>query len=129
MEADYKEASAQLILDVFLDKVINGAGRIECEYAMGRERTDSPLIWPQGGQWGRGRVSEPVIECKVLRKGGSLARTIRQGVRHTAAYMDRCGTELGHLLVFDQRPGRSWAERIFRQEQSRGEMSITVRGM
>lgn len=129
MEVDYKEASAQLLLHAFLDKVINGGGRIEREYAMGRGRTDLLLMWPQGGQWGQGRVSEHVIECKVLRKGGSLATTIRNGLRQTAAYMDRCGADSGHLLIFDQRPGKTWAERIFRKEQTHGEISITVWGM
>ena len=129
MEVDYKEASAQLLLHAFLDKVINGGGRIEREYAMGRGRTDLLLMWPQGGQWGQGRVSEHVIECKVLRKGGSLATTIRNGLRQTAAYMDRYGADSGHLLIFDQRPGKSWAERIFRKEQTRGEISISIWGM
>ena len=51
-----------------------------------------------------------LVECKVVR--GDLDRTIRDGVAQTADYMDRCGAEPGHLVVFD-RGNRSWSERIF----------------
>ena len=129
MSVNYKEASAQLLLHAFLDKVINGGGRIEREYAMGRGRTDLLVIWPQGGEWGRGPVSRHVIECKALRKGRSLDATIRQGVRQTAGYMDRCGAESGHLLIFDQRQGKSWEERIFRREERSESVPVTVWGM
>ena len=129
MGAIYKEASAQLLLHAFLQKVFNGGGRIEREYAMGRGRTDLLLMWPQGGDWDRGQVSRHVIECKALRKGRSLDTTIQQGVRQTAGYMDRCGAKSGHLLIFDQRSGKSWEDRVFRREERTGETLVTVWGM
>ena len=125
----YMEASAQLLLHAYLQKVLNSGGRIEREYAMGRGRTDLLLLWSQGGRWGQGQVSRHVIECKALRKGRGLATTVRQGVQQTASYMDRCAAESGHLLIFDQRPGRSWEERIFRREESEGQTPVTVWGM
>ena len=127
--ANYKEASAQLLLHAYLDKIVNGGGRIEREYAMGRGRTDLLLMWPQGGRWGMGQVSKHVVECKVLRKGRSLNATIRDGTRQTAWYMDRCGAESGHLLIFDQRPGKSWDERLFQREECAAETPVTVWGM
>ena len=129
MGVDYKEASAQLLLHAFLQKVFNGGGRIEREYGIGRGRTDLLLRWPLGGHWGSGHVSSHVIECKALQSGRGLETTIEQGLRQTAWYMDRCAAETGHLLIFDQRLGRSWAERIFRHEESVGEVRVTVWGM
>ena len=129
MSVQYKEASAQLLLHAFLQKVIGGGGRIEREYATGRGRTDLLVIWPQGGEWGRGAVSRHVIECKALRRGRSLDTTVQQGVCQTAGYMDRYGAESGHLLIFDQRPGKSWEERIFRGEERIGSTPVTVWGM
>ena len=70
-----------------------------------------------------------MIECKALRKGRGLDATIRQGVRQTAGYMDRCGAESGHLLIFDQRPGKSWEARIFRREEHSEAAPVTVWGM
>ncbi|MFT5164603.1 MAG: hypothetical protein ACI9FJ_003210, partial [Alteromonadaceae bacterium] len=37
---DYKEAGPQLLMQAFLQRVINGGGRINREYALGRRRTD-----------------------------------------------------------------------------------------
>ncbi len=68
-----------------------------------------------------------VVECKVLYK--SLAQTVRVGLEQTLAYMDRCGTLEGHLVVFDRRVGKSWDEKIFRREEGMGDTQITVWGM
>ena len=125
----YKEAYAQLVLQAFLQRVINGGGRIAREYPLGRRRTDLLIQWPQGGRWKPDKVSKHVIECKALQSGRGLEKTIEEGLRQTAWYVDRCGAVSGHLLVFDQRPGKSWDERIFRREERVGEASVTVWGM
>jgi len=54
-----------------------------------------------------------VIELKILYK--SLERTIADGLTQTAEYMDKCGSEHGHLIIFDRRPDRKWADKIFRK--------------
>ena len=46
---DYQEAGPQLILQAFLQRVVNGGGRIEREYGLGRGRTDLLILWPEGG--------------------------------------------------------------------------------
>ena len=129
MRVNYKEASAQLLLHAFLEKIVNGTGRIEREYGMGRGRTDLLVKWPQGGSLGSERVSKHLVECKGLRTGRSLKAIIRQGVSQTAWYMDRCGAESGHLLIFDQRPEKKWDERLFRREEHAEGTPVTVWGM
>ncbi|MDE0081845.1 MAG: hypothetical protein OXT72_04265 [Gammaproteobacteria bacterium] len=42
--------------------------------------------------------------------------------------MEISGTDAGHLVVFDMRPGRGWAERIFREERDRWDARVTVWG-
>ena len=126
---DYKEAGAQLVLQAFLQRVFNGGGRINREYALGRGRTDLLVQWPQRGSWDSDKVSKHVIECKAVRGGRGLAATIEAGLRQTGWYMERCGANSGHLLIFDQRPSKSWQERIFRREERVGETPITVWGM
>ena len=37
---DYGEAAPQLILQAYLQRIVNGGGRIEREYGLGRGRTD-----------------------------------------------------------------------------------------
>ena len=118
----YHEAGPQLLLQAHLQRVVNGGGRIEREYARGRGRTDLLIVWPQGG-----RERRFVVECKVLRKG--LERTIAEGVEQTRGYMDRCGAEAGHLIVFDRTPDRPWADKIFRRTPAGTGVPVTVWGM
>ena len=122
--ARYTEAGPQLVLQAFLHRVVNGRGRIEREYALGSRRVDLLVIWP-GGQ---GRASRFVVECKLLKDGRSHARTVERGLEQTVAYMDLCDADAGHLVVFDMRKGRTWAEKIYREERSRNGTPITVWG-
>ena len=119
---DYAEAGPQLILQGFLQRIVNGGGRLEREYGLGRGRTDLAIVWPCGAQ-----TERFVVECKVLH--GGLEATLRDGARQTAAYMDRLGAEAGHLVLFDRRAGRSWEEKVFRREEAAGDRTITVWGM
>ena len=69
-----------------------------------------------------------MVECKLLRDGRSRARTIERGLEQTAAYMDLSDADAGHLVVFDMREGRPWAEKIYTEERSRNGTPITVWG-
>ena len=117
----YKEAGPQLLLQAFLQRIVNGGGRIEREYGLGRRRTDLLVFWPRGD-----RVRKFVVECKVVRNGRE--RTIREGLAQTADYADRCGAEAGHLVVFDRGAG-AWPDRIFHRRTAAGGVEIQVWGM
>ena len=129
----YREAGPQLLLQAFLQRIVNGGGRIEREYGLGRMRTDLLLVWPPGGARSPAHAEairetqKVVIECKVLRRG--LDRTLREGLEQTRAYMDRSGATEGHLVVFDRTQGRSWDEKIFRRDEADGGALVTVWGM
>ena len=125
---DYAEAGPQLLLQAFLQRIVNGGGRIEREYGLGRGRTDLLITWPQPGRREPHATARIVIECKVLR--ASLERTIREGVAQTARYMDRCAAHSGHLVIFDRTAGIRWEDKIFRREErSADQRPITVWGM
>ena len=121
----YKEAGPQLLLQAFLQRIVNSGGRIEREYGLGRMRTDLLLIWPVGGD--RGKVQKVVIECKVLHRG--LERTLREGLEQTRAYMDRCAAAEGHLVLFDRTEGKSWDDKVYRREETEGGAPVVVWGM
>ncbi len=120
----YHEAGPQLLLQAYLQRVVNGGGRIEREYALGSGRVDLLILWSQGG-----RTRRFVIECKVLHKDPE--RTIDEGLAQTRGYIDRCGAESGHLIVFDRAPDRTWEEKIFRRDTPAGAggAPVTVWGM
>ena len=104
---DYREAGPQLILQSYLQRVVNGGGRIEREYGLGRGRTDLLVLWPREAGQPSDLWERFVVECKVLRDTDrkSLAWTVEEGVKQTLGYMAKCGAEEGHLVVIDRRVG------------------------
>jgi len=117
----YKEAGPQLLLQAFLQRVLNGGGRIEREYGLGRGRTDILVTWPH--KTGMQRI---VLELKIRK--GSREATIKAAMPQLTSYMDRCGTPEGHLVIFD-RSNRSWQEKIFRDQTTHHGTTIEVWGM
>lgn len=120
----YKEAGPQLLLQAFLQRIVNGDGRIEREYGFGRGRTDLLIIWPFGKS---GAVQKVVLELKIRR--GKLETVQEKGLAQTWYYMDRSQADEGHLLIFDRDPTRSWDEKIFKQQAAHNGVAITVWGM
>jgi hypothetical protein len=119
---NYKEAGPHLLLQAFLQRIVNRGGRVEREYGLGRRRTDLLVIWPYPCG-----VQKGVIELKILY--GSLERTLKEGLQQTWEYLDRCGAEEGHLVIFDRDPRRSWEEKIFHREEVYQGKKIAVWGM
>ena len=122
--AQYTEAGPQLVLQAFLDRVVNSRGRTDREYALGSGRVDLLVVWPGPG----GRESRFVVECKLVKRGRSRTRVVERGLEQTAGYMDRSGAEAGHLVVFDMRDGRSWREKVYREERMWNGRRIVVWG-
>jgi hypothetical protein len=124
----YKEAGPQLLLQAFLQRIVNGGGRISREYGLGRRRTDLFIEWPLEGE-GRftGALQRIVLELKLMRR--PLEAILAEGLPQTADYADRCGAEEAHLLLFDQHPERSWEEKIWHQEHHHHHRTIQVWGL
>lgn len=118
----YKEAGPQLLLQAFLQRIVNGDGRVEREYGFGRMRVDLFVAWPYGE-----KQQKIVVETKIIHN--SLADTIDKGFVQTTKYMDTCGTREGHLVLFDKSEGKSWEKKIFRRREERNGTAIEVWGM
>ena len=131
----YKEAGPQLLLQAFLQRIVNSGGRVEREYGLGRMRTDLLVVWRVKAESQKlkaesinaGETQKIVIERKILYK--SLEKTIKEGIPQTSKYMDRCGTTDGHLIIFDRRPDITWDEKIFMHAEEYQGKKIKVWGM
>jgi hypothetical protein len=119
---DYSEAGPQLLLQAFLQRVVNSGGRVEREYGLGRQRTDLLVFWPY-----KNGIQQVVIELKL--KYGSLETTIKKGIDQTREYMDKCKTSEGYLLIINRSKKTSWKEKIFKKEKTFKDTKITVYGM
>jgi len=123
----YKEAGPQLLLQAFLQRIVNGGGRIAREYGLGTGRTDLFLQWPLTPQGYLGAMQQVVLELKIQHKG--KAATLATGLAQTARYADQCGADSAHLLIFDRDPGVPWDDKIYREVHTQDTRTILVWGM
>ena len=110
-DSRFHEYGAQVLLQAFLQRVVNAGGHITREHGLGRGRTDLLISWRK-----REEPQVFVIECKVRRQRDGLDEVIRRGALQTAGYADRSGAAEGHLLVFDRDDHKSWEEKVFHRE-------------
>ena len=54
---------------------------------------------------------------------------MQDGLAQTREYLDRCGADEGHLLIFDRSPGKSWEEKLSHREEEYKGQRIEVWGM
>ena len=112
---DYKEAAPHLVLQAFLQRVINGGGRITREMAAGMRRLDLCVEY-QGAHY--------PIELK-LRYG---EQTYAEGQRQLLDYLTTLGCAEGWLLVFDRRPEIDWDAKLFWREVVLEEKTVHIIG-
>ena len=113
---NYREAGPQLLIQAFLQRIINGGGRINREYALGRKRTDLLIEWPLDEKEGfLGPVQRIVLELKILRPGRKLATLQKEGITQTQGYAAQVGATEAHLIIFDRNPNKTWSKKIWRK--------------
>jgi AAA+ ATPase superfamily predicted ATPase len=129
---DYKEAGFQLLLQAFLQRIVNGGGYIDREYALGRGRVDLLVRWrhPKNAARGDQKEQRVVLELKTIRErtpvpGGVLP----EGLEQTARYAGQCNAAEAHLIICDERPGQRWDEKIYERSERVGDLEIVVWGM
>jgi hypothetical protein len=91
----------------FLQRITNGDGRIDREYAAGRGRMDL-LVEYEGATY--------IIEIKLVRPYNTLEGVREKGLEQIRFYRDRAApTAPCYLLIFDRREDSvklPWAERL-----------------
>ena len=116
----YLEAVAHLAFMAFLQRVVNGGGRIHREFAAGREALD--LLVEYGGE-------RHAIELKrVPPRHSSLERVRQRGQEQTAGYLDTLGLDSGWLIIFDQRAGLTWEQKLWAEDVTVQGKTVRVRG-
>lgn len=117
----YKEVGPHLLLMAFLQRVINGGGKIHREYGLGRKRVDVLITWHEKLP----TEQRIVIELKLW-KG---PKALQDGLMQTAGYMDTSNATEGYLVIFDRRAERTWDEKIYHRIETVKNKEISVWGM
>jgi hypothetical protein len=95
----YQESGPHLMLMAFLQRIVNGGGRVEREYGLGRGALDLMITW-QG--------ERHAIEVKLRRDTQTEERALSQ----VARYLDSAGLDEGWLVLFDLRSTQPWEQRL-----------------
>jgi hypothetical protein len=112
-KVQYKEAAPHLILQAFLQRVINGGGYLIREMVAGTGRLDLGIVYDN--------KTYP-IEIKLW-KGTAY---YQQGLAQTARYIDTLGSTEGWLVVLDQRKRKSWKEKIYKKQAKVNDIIINI---
>ncbi|MFO0647983.1 MAG: ATP-binding protein [Polyangiales bacterium] len=91
----YNEAAPHLVLMAFLQRVVNGGGRVDRELAIGSKRLDLCVEY-RGDRLG--------IEVKTWRDSDKARDPAEAGLDQLDDYLARLGISVGWLVRFDQRP-------------------------
>jgi hypothetical protein len=118
-QSDYTEAFPHLLLMAYLQRVLNGGGRIDREYAAGRGRMDLYIEYKEHAY---------IIEIKLIHPKKGVKEIKAQGLEQIASYRDtKAPGAPAYLIIFDRRPTakrQSWSKRITWKKEG----DITVLG-
>jgi len=101
----YIEAAPHLILQAFLQRVLNGGGDVRREMATGRRRLDLCIEY-LGKKY--------PIELKINRGKKYMER----GTEQLLKYMEILGCNEGWLVAFDKGTDKSWDEKIYKKTEN-----------
>ena len=111
----YNEATPHLVMRGYLQRVVNGGGRIVREMALGSKRLDLCV------EFGKFRYA---VELK-MKRNYSREKSLAQ----FADYLDHLGLPEGWMPVFDEDKAKSWSDRLFLRDEVFGGKTIHVVGL
>jgi len=111
----YNEATPHLVMMGYLQRVVNGGGRIAREMALGSKRLDLCV------EFGKFRYA---VELK-MRRNFSPTESPAQLV----GYLDVLGLSEGWMAVFDEDMSKSWDEKIYNRDIELGGKTLHIVGL
>ncbi len=100
----FKESGPHLMLMAFLPRIVNGGGRIEREFALGKDALDLLIEW---------KTQRVAVELELWRRPTTQAK----GIEQLGRYLGSLGLDEGWLVLFETRPARDWDARTFARDE------------
>ena len=111
----YKEAMPHLVMMAYLQRVVNGGGRIMREMALGSGRLDLCVEYKAGRY---------AVELKMNR---NFSR--EKSLAQFAGYLDRLGLSEGWMPIFDDDKTKPWNDKLYLRDEVFGNKTIHVVGL
>ena len=102
---EYNEAYPHIVLQAFLQRVLNGGGEIIREMALGKGALDLGVLF-RGGKY--------AVEVKLRYLWD---KSNEKALAQMRGYMDRLGVDEGWLVVFDPDMAKPWDEKISHEDR------------
>jgi len=104
--AGYKEAAPHLVLQAFLQRVVNGGGEIIRESGAGRGRLDIYIDFPYKKDKKHQQI---VIEVKTISKAAHYDRIKQEALQQTASYAKHYHLKKNaYIIIFDRSTDGIW---------------------
>ena len=111
----YNEATPHLVMMGYLQRVVNGGGRIAREMALGSKRLDLCV------EFGKFRYA---VELKMRRNFSPT-----ESPAQLAGYLDTLGLQEGWMAVFDEDVSKPWDEKIFLRDMTVNGKTLHIVGL
>ena len=111
----YRESGPHLMLMAFLQRVVNGGGRIDREYALGKGALDLLITW---------KTQRIAVELKLRRD----TETEDDALEQVARYLDALDVSEGWLVLFDLRSTAPWPQRLYHRTVTVGARIVHIIG-
>ena len=111
----YDEAAPHLVIQAFLQRVINGGGDIIREMAIGSNRCDICIKW---------KGQKYPIELKLYKSGQTAENSLGQILK----YMKSVSSNEGWVVIFDRTPKKGWDKKLYVKEIEKAGKKVTVFG-
>jgi hypothetical protein len=103
---EYNEAYPHIVLQAFLQRVLNGGGEIIREMALGKGALDLGVLF-------KGRKYAVEVKLRYL-----WDKNPDKALSQVRGYVDRLGVDEGWLVVFDPDMAKPWDEKISHEDRT-----------
>jgi len=104
----YLEAAPHLVIQAFLQRIVNGGGNIRREYALDSCRFDIFITWDYLTATGA-QTQKFIIELKTYSTGQKYDTVRKEALLQTARYAHTCGiSDNSHIIVFNRHFQGEW---------------------
>lgn len=118
----YREAGPQLLLQAFLQRIVDGGGRISRKYELNREYVTLIISWQYGD-----KLQKIIFDIRNHEE--TYKKTMKDGIENLAVDMKKYGSKTGHLVIINQEEDTLWEEKIFNNTKTYKGIKINIWGI
>jgi hypothetical protein len=104
---NYQSAGAFLLFQAFLQRIVDGGGKIQREYGLGRKSISLILSWPYA-------ASKQTFFFDLCLLSMSVKDHIRDGADSLYEKLKKNDIMHGSLLIFNTQPDALWEQKLFK---------------